>query len=149
MRAEQARQLQSVIARQVLEAIEAVERRQQVLMDRQESLLRLCHQLLLEQHAPGPGDAGGSSGGGTLGSSGNSNGGSSLASSPGSSSSGGISSGTPAGARCVTGVHPAAQQQGQQQDPSPEVGSYPLAEAAQQPRQQPPGLKQPGTPAAS
>ncbi len=49
LRAEGTRAMHSAVAREVAEAIQDVQTRQQALMQRQEALLKLCRQLLVEQ----------------------------------------------------------------------------------------------------
>lgn len=51
MRAEQTRQMHTTVARQVLEAIHLVERRQHALLARQSALVHLCRELMQERDA--------------------------------------------------------------------------------------------------
>lgn len=64
VREQEVRQLHSIMARQVVEAIGEVEKRQLALMQRQDTLLALCSQLLQERQAlrQGPGPGGGCAG---------------------------------------------------------------------------------------
>lgn len=122
MRAEQARQMQGAVARQVLEAIALVEARQRALMARQAALLQLCQQLLPQSEGSGgEGEVLGGRGGG--------------------SSSGGAETGRAVdlgGADCGQGLSSPESQQQQQQHQYQQAGGqqHQQQEAGEQQQQQ-------------